>query len=252
MDSKAPDLQDEIEKLKAKIDDNAYRAKKTEAASFEARRRSDVAAMNRFVAQFLLACHWIYQNILSPAGRFASIPARRLFRWYRWLWDKVVYRQDQYKNRLFSKTRAGLLLTATIVFAWFILLPLLEFLFDVGLYLATVRKDEVVYLTNSQEIIPEENVHSVQGCHSLPCTDDNSVYFRIRATPFNEVWSLVQGHGLFFPDYVAAAVPLTISRCTITSYGMRIKFVVRNLDIYPDVLRTECAPLGADAAPAAN
>lgn len=248
-------LKDEIEKLKAKLDDNAYRTAKTEAASFQARRRSDVASMNRFVAQFVLACHWIYQNILSPAGRFGSIPVRHLFRWYRWLWDKVVYRQDQYKNRLFSKTRAGLFLTATVVFAWFILLPLLEFLFDVGLYLATVRRDEVVYLTNSQEILPQENVHSVQGCHSLPCTDENSVYFRIRATPFNEVWSLVQGHGLFYPDFVAAAVPLTISRCTITSYGMRIKFVVRNLDIYPDVLRTECTPLGAEegpAAPAAN
>jgi hypothetical protein len=249
------DLKDEIEKLKAKIDDNAYRAKKADAASFRARRRGDVAAMNRFVAQFVLACHWIYQNILGRAGRFLSIPARYLFRGYRWLWDKIVYRQDQYKNRLFSKTRAGLLLTATLVFAWFILIPLLGFLFDAGVYLATVRKDEVVYLTNSQEIIPEENVHSVQGCHSLPCTDDNSVYFRIRATVFNEVWSLVQGHGLFYPDYVAAAVPLTISRCTITSYGMRIKFVVRNLDIYPDVLRTECTPLDAEdglAAPAAN
>jgi hypothetical protein len=245
------DLKHEIEKLKSKIDDNAYRAAKTEAASFQARRRSDVASMNRFLAQFVLASHWIYQNILAPAGQYGSIPLRHIFRWYRWLWDKVVYREDQYKNRLFSKTRAGVFLTATIVFAWFILLPLLGLLFDTAVYFATVQKDEVVFLTNSQEIIPEENVHSIQGCHSLPCTDDNSVYFRIRATLFNEVWSLVRGEGLFYPDYVAAAVPLTISRCMITSYGMRIKFVVRNLDIYPDVLQTECTPLDAEEGPAA-
>ena len=243
------DIKDEIEKLRAKIDDNAYRAAKTEAASFQARRRGDVASMNRFLAQFILASHWIYQNILSPVGRFASIPVRHLFRWYRWLWDKVVYTQDQYKNRMFSKTRAGVFLTASLVFAWFILLPLLGFLLDAGLYFATVKRDETVYLTNSQEIIPEENVHSIQGCHDLPCTDENSVYFRIRATLFNEAWSLVHGHGLFFPDYVAAAVPLSISKCTITTYGVRIKLVMRGMDIYPDVLTTECTPLQTEETP---
>jgi hypothetical protein len=246
------DLKDEIEKLRAKIDDNAYRAAKTEAASFEARRRSDVASMNRFLAQLILAGHWIYASILRPVGRFAAIPLRHLFRWYRWLWDKVVYVEDPYKNRMFSKTRAGVFLTASIVFAWFILVPALIFLFDVGLYFATVRKDEVVYLTNSQEIIPEENVHSVQGCHSLPCTDENSVYFRIRGTLFNEVWSLVHGHGIFYPDYIAAAVPLSISRCTITTYGVRIKLVMRGMDIYPDVLKTECTPLQTESVPAAD
>jgi hypothetical protein len=246
------DLKNEIEKLRAKIDDDAYRAAKTDAASFQTRRRNEVASMNRFLAQLILAAHWIYQSILRPVGRFASIPLRHLFRGYRWLWDKVVYVEDPYKNRMFSKTRAGVFLTVSIVFAWFILVPALVFLFDVGLYLATVRKDEVVYLTNSQEIIPEENVHSVQGCHSLPCTDDNSVYFRIRGTLFNEGWSLVHGRGIFYPDYIAAAVPLSISKCTITSYGVRIKFVVRGMDIYPDVLSTECAPLQTETAPAAD
>ncbi len=245
------DLKEEIEKLKAKLDDNAYRAKKTEAASFQARRRSDVASMNRFLAQFVLAAHWIYQNILAPAGRFGSIPLRHLFRWYRWLWDKVVYKQDPYKNRLFSKTRAGVFLTATIVFAWFILLPALGFLFDLGLYLATARRDEVVYLTNSQEILPEENIHSVQGCYDLPCSDENSVYFRIRASLFNEAWSMVHGRGLFYPDYIAAAVPLSISRCTITSYGVRVKLLMRGMEVYPDMLQTECTPLDPGSTPPA-
>jgi hypothetical protein len=244
------DLKEEIDKLRAKIDENAYRAAKTEAASFTARRRSDIASTNRFLAQLILAAHWIYASVLRPVGGFASIPLRQLFRWYRWFWDKAVYVEDRYKNRMFSKTRAGVFLAASIVFAWFILVPALVFLFDIGLYFATVRKDETVYLTNSQEIIPEENVHSVQGCHSLPCTDDNSVYFRIRGTLFNEAWSLVHGRGIFYPDYIAAAVPLSISRCTITSYGVRVKFVVRGMDIYPDVLQTECAPLQTESAPA--
>ena len=244
------DLKNEIEKLRAKIDENAYRSAKTEAASFSARRRTEVASLNRFLAQLILAASWIYQTILRPVGRVGAVPLYHLFRWYRLLWDKAVYTEDRYKNRMFSKTRAGIFLAASLVFAWFILLPLLAFLFDLGLYLATVKKDEIVYLTNSQEIIPEENVHSVQGCHSLPCTDENSVYFRIRGTWFNEAWSLVHGHGLFFPDYIAAAVPLSISKCTITSYGVRIKLVMRGMDIYPDVLQTKCTPLQTEEMPA--
>ena len=140
-----------------------------------------------------------------------------------------------------------ILVAASLVFAWFILIPLLGFLFDVGLYLATAKRDEVVYLTNSQEIMPEDNVHSVQGCYELPCTDENSFYFRIRATLFNEVWSVVHGRGLFFPDYVAASVPLSISQCTITSYGVRLKLIMRGADIYPDLLKTECTPMTGEA-----
>jgi hypothetical protein len=150
---------------------------------------------------------------------------------------------DKFGNRLFSKRRAGLMLLATAAVLWFALLPTLGFLFDLGLYFATAKVDEVVYLTNSQEIVPEENIHSVQGCHDLPCNDNNSIYFRIRSTPFNQAWSILHGHGVFFPDYVAAAVPLSVSKCTITSYGVRLKLFMRGMEVYPDVVSTVCEPL---------
>jgi len=242
-------LKDEIDRLKSKIEDRAYQGEKEDAASFATQRRNDVTSLHRFLAQVAVALMWIYAHLLAPVARALSVPARILWRWYRLAWDKVVYVEDKYRNRLFSKTRAGAFLAASLVFAWFVFIPALVFAFDLGLYFLTVKKDEVVYLTNSQEIIPEENVHSIQGCHDLPCTDENSVYFRIRATYFNEAWSLVHGHGLFFPDYVAAAVPLSISRCIITSYGIRLKFIMRGLDFYPDVLRTECSPLQNNTAP---
>ena len=65
----------------------------------------------------------------------------------------------------------------------------------------------------------------------------------IRASNFNEAWSILSGRGLFFPDYVAASVPVAVSRCKITSYGLRVKFLMRGFDIYPDLLQTECSPL---------
>lgn len=237
------DLLDEVRKLKEKIDARFHNARKEEAASWTRRTQEDLSALQRFLARMAAILGWIYRRILRPIDRIIVVPALWFWCVVQALWNRFVYVEDQYKNRRLSKRRAAIFTIGGAVFAWYILVPLLVLLFDIALYFATVNRDEVVYLTNSQEIIPEDNVHSVQGCHQLPCTDENSFYFRIRATLFNELWSLLHGRGLFFPDYVAASVPLSISECRITSYGVRVKIFMRGMDIYPDLLRTECTPL---------
>ncbi|WP_374378510.1 hypothetical protein [Dongia sp.] len=242
------DIKKQVDALKTRIEAHAYEAEKAEAGRWQTRTAQDITGLARFFAQVAVGALWLYEHLLAPAGRFLSVPMLVLFNAYRRLWARVVYSEDKFQVRRFSKTRAGLMLAISLICAWFVVLPLLGLLWDTGLYLATARRDEVVYLTNSQEIAPEHNIHSVQGCHSLPCTDDNSFYFRIRATLFNEIWSLAHGHGFFFPDYVAAAVPLSISECKITSYGLRIKLMMRGLDFYPDVLETTCTPLGGNGA----
>ena len=246
------DLGDEVEKLKKKIDDARLPGAQGRGRLLDPSHAggsvgaADLPRGDRRVPARALGdccCRW---------GAASRPVTPWLWRPVRALWNRLVYIEDEYKNRRLSKRRATYFVAASLVFAWFILIPLLGFLFDVGLYLATVKRDEVVYLTNSQEIMPEDNVHSVQGCYELPCTDENSFYFRIRATLFNEVWSVVHGRGLFFPDYVAASVPLSISQCTITSYGVRLKLIMRGVDIYPDLLKTECTPMtgeGSGAAP---
>lgn len=236
-------LRDEVEALRKKIGERTQDRARAHAQTVAGKTQRELTALHRFWFQIVAACHWIYQKILVPVGQVLWKPIKWLWRIFRILWDKIVYVQDEFGQHRFSKTRGGIFLASFAVFVWFVLLPLIKFVFDAGLYFATVRKDEVVYLTNSQEILPYENEHSVQGCHALPCTDENSVYFRIRATPFNEVWSLVNRRALFFPDYVAASVPVSLSTCRITSYGVRAKLLMRGFDIYPDLLRTECAPL---------
>lgn len=237
------DLGDEVERLKKKLDERAFQTRKEEAGSWRHRTQQDLSAAQSFIAAVSGFLRGVYQHVLAPLGRGLARVTPWLWRPLRALWNRFVYVEDEYKNRMLSKRRAALFTAASLGFAWYIFVPMIVFLFDLGLYLVTVKHDEVVYLTNSQEIIPEENVHSVQGCHQLPCTDSNSFYFRIRATLFNEVWSVAHGRGLFFPDYVAASVPLSISQCKITSYGVRLKLVMRGMDIYPDLLRTECEPL---------
>jgi hypothetical protein len=243
-------LKEEVDRLKKKIEEQAFKKNKADARSWTGRTQHDLTAIHKFWYQFLQACHWIYANIFRPISRLLFKPFPYLWRLFRFLWDKAVYYEDKFQNRQFSKTRAGVFLLVSAVSAWYLVVPALVVLVDTAIYLATVKHNEQVYLTNSQEIVPGENEHSVQGCHALPCTDDNSVYYRIRASNFNEVWSVLHGRGLFYPDFVAAAVPVSISRCNITSYGLRIKFLMRGLDIYPDLLRTECTPL-QDIAPVA-
>ena len=248
------ELLDEIRRLKEKIDARGHQARKDDAATWTHRTREDISALQRFLSAVAGFFIWIHGRLLRPLARIVTVPAIWLWCLVRALWNRLVYIEDEYRNRRISKRRAAIFAVSGLVFAWYIFIPLLMLLVDVALYAATVKRDEVVYLTNSQEIIPEDNVHSVQGCHQLPCTDENSFYFRIRATLFNELWSVLHGRGFFFPDYVAASVPLSISECKITSYGVRVKIFMRGMDIYPDLLRTECTPLGNEpggAAPSA-
>jgi hypothetical protein len=245
------ELLDEVRRLKEKIDARGHQSRKEEAASWTQRTREDVSALQRILGAIAAFFLWVYRRILWPLARAAVVPATWLWCLARALWNRFVYVEDEFKNRRLSKRRAAIFTVGGLVFAWYVFVPVLVLLLDVALYLATAKRDEVVYLTNSQEIIPEDNVHSVQGCHQLPCTDENSFYFRIRATLFNEIWSVVHGRGLFFPDYVAASVPLSISECKITSYGVRVKIFMRGMDIYPDLLQTECTPLGNESGEAA-
>jgi hypothetical protein len=246
------DLLDQVKRLQAEIEQRALDRGKSHAASGIGRTQREVTSIQRFFAQLVVAAIWSYRHLLSPLLRIASYPVTWLWRLFRFLWDRFVYVDDQFGNEHFSKSRAGIFLSGSGVFVWFILLPILGFLFDAAVYFSSARHDEVVYLTNSQEILPEENIHSVQGCYALPCSEENSAYFRIRWTLFNQAWSLTQGHGMFLPDYVAASVPLSISTCKVTSYGIRLKFLVRGLDLYPDLLRSECTPMvGSDDTPPA-
>jgi hypothetical protein len=117
------------------------------------------------------------------------------------------------------------------------------FLYDATLYIATVKHNESFYLHGSQETNVAGNIHSVKGCSRLPCSDEDSLYFRVTPSVFNHAWSLWHDHMLFYPDYVAAAVPDVVNKCTITTYGFRLKILVRNTDLYPELLKASCQPV---------
>lgn len=206
------------------------------------RMREDSKSAHRFFIQFALALGWVWKYLLHPIWRAISWVFRGLFRQYRKLWALTVYRRDHFDNLRLSKRRAGLFVVGTAA-GLVCLYGIIGFATDTALYFTTGHHDEVMYLTNSQEVDAPGNVHAVKGCDKLPCSDSDSVYFRLNPSAFNHVWSLIHNHMLFLPDYVSAAVPPGLNRCIITTYGVRAKFLMRGLDIYPELIRASCTPV---------
>lgn len=219
-----------------------HREAKAKSESRVERMREDTRLAHRFFIQLSVAAVWVWVHLLRPLWRAFAWVFRGLFRQYRKLWALTVYRRDGFDNLRLSKRRAGLFLAGTVVSLW-CMYGVLGFLGDGILFATTRHANEVMYLTNTQEIDAVGNVHAVKGCDALPCSDTDSVYFRLNPSAFNHVWSLIHNRMLFLPDYVSAAVPPGLNKCIITTYGVRVKFLMRGFDIYPELLRASCTPV---------
>lgn len=196
-----------------------------------------IANAIKLMYQVLAAMYWIWSNLVTKI----LIPFQYIGGgiWNVWvkLWNKVVHRKDGD----FSYSRAGVLLAATLAFIY--MLPTFLLLtWQTTFYFVTGGVD-TVYLTQSQEIYPDDDIHSVKGCTSLPCSDQVAVYYRVAPTLFNQMWSLVVQQDIFMPDNVAAAVPPGLSECKVHAYGLRLKFLMKKMDIYPDAIEILCEPI---------
>lgn len=167
-----------------------------------------------------------------------------MWKHYRKIWDRFAYAtiDDQ---RVFSRKRGAYTLIGTFLTLWFAI-SITSFVWHTTLYIATARVDEVVYLSNAQEIAPDENIFSVQGCEAtvagetFSCSEDESLYFRIEPSEFAQVWSILSRGNFFYPDYVAAPIAPGWQKCVITSYGFRMKTMIRSWEIYPELLSARC------------
>ncbi|MCB9974689.1 MAG: hypothetical protein H6856_03540 [Rhodospirillales bacterium] len=187
---------------------------------------------------------WLYQNVFYPVAThpWAGAP----FRLYRKIWNNVVYEVDKDGDRIFVKKRGGIMVLCTLAFLWMlpgILWVTTELLWDSSRMLTNYHRNEILYLGKSQEIDPIGNIFSAQGCEQIRCTDQTSIYFRIKPSLAHHIWSLWHNGNIFFPDFVTAGIQNDINKCTVTSYGSRGKFIMRNWDIYPQILALDCVPV---------
>ena len=240
------DLLKEAQRLQEAIGQSSYDRQKKKDQSKIGRIRGDIAELSGFFNQLAQAGSWIYNNVIKPVAERVPGPVMSVARAYKHhIWDRLVYAHDQYDTPYFSKKRAAGVLTATFL-ALACVPTAARVALDTGLYTATAHVDEKIYLTDPDEIFPALNIHSVRGCHELPCDESNSIYFRVEPRLFNEIWSLTNRGGLFYPDYVASAVPPGMNQCVATSYGIRSKPYVTYTDKYPDLLAAKCQPVNVN------
>lgn len=238
------DLLRQAKRLQRTLEATEKKRRREEKLSTGGRARRHAGDVYEFVAQVFAAFSWIYSRILQPlaSNRLVGAP----FRAYARLWRRSVYESDADGDVVFSKARAGTFVLATIVAALLapaVLRTTAELIWDVSWMAASYRTDDVWYLGRSQEIDPDGNVFSAQGCESVSCTDQTSIYFRIKPSLAHHVWSLLKNRNLFFPDFVAAGIQNDVNKCHVTTYGSRWKLLVRNWDIYPQILSVECVPV---------
>jgi hypothetical protein len=237
---------------------DAERLQRTLNATEESRRRKQkqsaaagverqVTSVHHAFVRSVAAVQWIWANVVSPVVTHRWLGA--LFRGYGRLWRRFVYRVDADGDPQFSKSRAGGIVIATAVALWFLpafLGGVAELVWDTAWMTTTYRSDETWYLGKSQELDHVNNVFSAQGCASVNCSDQTSIYFRIKPSLAHHVWSLVRNHNVFFPEFIAAGIQNDVNKCRVIAYGARWKLLVRNWDMYPQILAVTCVPVTED------
>ena len=238
------ELLQEARRLQRNVEaaEQALRRKQKHSAAGQIERH--VTGLHQTALQVLAGLKWIYSRVLAPLATHRWV--RALLRAYQRLWSKMVYTVDADGDRVFSKGRAGAMIAATLVALWFtpaVLGTLVELVWDTAWMVTSYRSGEVWYLGKSQELDPEGHVFSAQGCGSVSCTDQTSIYFRIKPSLAHHIWSLVRNRNVFFPEFVAAGIQNDVNKCNVTAYGARWNLLVRNWDIYPQILSVDCIPV---------
>lgn len=232
-----------IHRIKEHIQRRGRQRDKDAAHSPAGRAEHHLTGIWWFTLQFLDACHWVWYWLIRPFSRAFRWIAVRTWRGYRRLWDKVVYKEDEFGVPIFHKVRAGVLLGITAVVIYFMLIPGFFLMTDSVLYAATARVNEEVYSRGIQEL--DEDLHIVRACEKRACEEEDVLYFRVEDRLFNEIWSLVVKHRFFLPDRVSGTVPPAETQlCRMTSYGFRLKLFIHRMQIYPKMLSASCEPVG--------
>jgi hypothetical protein len=198
-----------------------------------------IEAGMRFIFQFIQGLVWFFQNVLywpwSVGRRFVLWACKRYYALWRW----VVIGKDGYS----SKPRAGMMVTATVLASAFAIpftISMAELAGDTFMY-TVFGEEEVVFLHNTH-LSEKGKTHTIDGSFTYPSSPDTSLYYVVEDDVFSNIWSIAKHGRLFYPDSVASSVPPVPSRCKIVSFGVRQKFFVQRLQIYPQMLYATCCP----------
>jgi hypothetical protein len=167
------------------------------------------------------------------------------------IWSKICAIGRFYKNKIWYKfatnknnTHTPIRVTSVLVVTAFTLwaIPILFGALFQGSLMATTWKNEEIYLTSADEVDSIKDIHSVRGCRNIPCSESDAIYFRVSKSFAHHIYSYVDHKDLFYPEYTASVVAPGVNKCTVKSYGLRIKFLMRGWDLYPYMMDAVCTP----------
>lgn len=187
--------------------------------------------------QMIVSFWSVVWALVKPPVLYICEKLSRVFLWYKKLWIRFTH--NKYDEFVYKK---GVAMAATTLVA-IIVIPNIILIFSQSVYyLATYRK-ETLYLIQSEEIFPEDNIWGIRGCYTQNCDSDSSVYFRIKPSAFHHLWSVSHNGTLFLPDIIGSSVPTGLTRCEVTSYGVRTR-VLMTFHVYPLALKIMCEGYG--------
>ena len=161
----------------------------------------------------------------------------RILAWYKKLW--VRFTHNKYDEFVYKR---GVAMTAATLAALIIIPTFIFLIFQTSYYWMTYKK-ESIYLTQSEEIYPDDNIWGVRGCHTQNCDSDSSLYFRIKPSLFHHIWNILHNGSIFLPDTIGSSVPTGLTQCEVISYGIRMR-VLMMFNIYPSILKITCEGYG--------
>jgi hypothetical protein len=206
----------------------------------------------------------LYEHVGAPVWRVVRPPLLFIVRLYRAIWRRCAYvRHPSTGEPVISRARSSIIIVGTITFlALFtdtrlgeaVRFVTVEPVVD-GVLMAVSLRTETFYLTQSDEIDPQGNIHSVRGCRRLgECSEVDAAYFRVAPRLAHDVWKLiVHGNPLYVPDHAVSPIAPGVNQCQVTYYGYRmtsswIARILRSLQVYPTMLEASCVHLGLQSS----
>lgn len=174
-----------------------------------------------------------FSQTLIAVISFIGKKLSKLFFWYKDLWVKFTH--NKYDEFVYKR---GVAMAASTLAAM-VIIPALVYLIVQTAYFWTTYKEETIYLSQSEEIYPDENIWGVRGCYTQRCDSDSSIYFRIKPSVFHHLWNLGNNGHVFLPDVIGSSVPTGLTQCEVISYGVRMRMTML-FNIYPNILKVTC------------
>jgi len=201
-------------------------------------------------------------NIGAPVWRIVRPPLLFIGRLYLRFWNRWAYvTESKTGERKISRARSSIVITLTFLFLSLftdtqvgsaVRFVTIEPFVD-AILMGFSKRTEVFYLTQADEIDPENNIHSVRGCRKRgECAEVDAAYFRVQPRLSHDIWKLVTyGNPVYVPDHIVAPIAPGLNECHVTYYGYRmtsswIARLLRSLQFYPTMLEASCTYLGGE------